>query len=156
FGMLGASGAVAVLSFFAVSAVLQGHGPFRGHPAHDTGIAMQYFLLLRAVPFYLIAVLIQQKQTVEAVLRENESAFRSMADSAPVLIWISSADRLGEFFNRGWLDFTGRSLNQERGTGWMQGVHEEDQSRFVDDSQRACDARQPFEMEYRLRRHDGE
>src|SRR5262249_28971231 len=156
FGTLGTSGAVAVLSFFVVSAGLNGHGPFAGDSARDTAIAVQYFILLRAVPFYLVAVLIEEKQSVERVLRESESRFQNMANTAPVLIWMSGADRLREFFNQGWFEFTGRTLDQERGAGWAGGVYKEDLGRCLDAYHRAFEARHAFELEYRLRRRDGE
>jgi PAS domain S-box-containing protein len=90
------------------------------------------------------------------VLRESEARFRTMADSAPVLIWMSGDDKLCNFFNRGWLAFTGRALEQERGNGWLEGVHADDIDRCLSTYVQAFDQRHEFEMEYRLRRHDGE
>jgi PAS domain S-box-containing protein len=155
FGMLGTSGAIAVVAFIAVDAALEGRGPFFGQSPVETGLALQQSLLLRATPLYLVAVLIEERKGIENSLRESEARFRGMANSAPVLIWMSGPDKLCEFFNLGWLKFTGRTLEQEFGNGWAEGVHPEDMPRCLDIYHSSFDARQPFEMEYRLRRHDG-
>jgi two-component system, LuxR family, sensor kinase FixL len=89
-------------------------------------------------------------------LRESEARFRGMADAAPVMIWMSDPDKLCTFFNKGWLDFTGRSLEQELGNGWAEGVHPEDSDGCFEVYAKGFDARQPFTMEYRLRRGDGQ
>jgi hypothetical protein len=79
-----------------------------------------------------------------------------MANSAPVLIWESGLDKVCAFFNSRWLEFTGRSLEQEIGNGWLEGIHPDDVAMCLESYSSAFDARCPFEIEYRLRRHDGE
>ncbi|HZF16152.1 MAG TPA: PAS domain S-box protein [Steroidobacteraceae bacterium] len=156
FGMVGATGAVAALTFVSVAAAISGRGPFSGHTPSATAADLQQFLLLRAAPLYLVAVLIEQTERVGQSLRESEQRFRSMADSAPVLIWMADSAKRTEFFNQGWLDFTGRTLDQECGDGWKAGIHADDLARCLAAFQSAFDARHSFELEYRLRRHDGE
>lgn len=89
-------------------------------------------------------------------LEETESRFRTLADSAPVLLWMAGIDGLCDFFNQGWLSFTGRKLEEELGNGWAEGIHPEDFSRCLQLYLDAFVARRSFAMEYRLRRHDGE
>jgi PAS domain S-box-containing protein len=96
-----------------------------------------------------------QKQAQEA-LRESEARFRTMSDVAPVMIWMSDTDKLCTFFNQGWLDFTGRPLEQELGNGWTEHVHPDDLNRCLEVYVNSFDARQTFTMEYRLQRSDGE
>src|SRR5213076_867683 len=96
------------------------------------------------------------RKQAEDALRESEERFRTVANAAPVMIWMSGTDKACTFFNKGWLDFTGRKLEQELGNGWADGVHREDFDRCHKVYESCFDARQPFTMEYRLRRHDGE
>jgi PAS domain S-box-containing protein len=99
---------------------------------------------------------VTKRKIAEEELRESEERFRTVANAAPVMIWMSGPDKLCTFFNKGWLDFTGRSPEQELGNGWAEGVHREDVDRCHDVYQNSFNARESFTMEYRLRRSDGE
>ena len=96
------------------------------------------------------------RREAERAVRESEERFRLMANAAPVLIWMSDVDKRCTYFNQGWLKFTGRSLEAELGHGWTEGVHPDDFEKCLDTSTKAFDRREPFQMEYRLRRADGE
>jgi PAS domain S-box-containing protein len=97
----------------------------------------------------------QQAIAFEAA-KESEQRFRLVADTAPVMIWLSGADKLCTYVNQTWLEFTGRSVEEELGNGWVDGVHSEDARRCLQTYAQAFDQRESFQMEYRLRRHDGE
>jgi PAS domain S-box-containing protein len=99
---------------------------------------------------------ITDRKRIDALLRESEGRFRLVANAAPVLIWMSGPDTLCTYFNDSWLLFTGRSLEQELGNGWAEGVHADDRDACWATYEKAFNARQPFRMEYRLRRYDGE
>ncbi|MFN8648008.1 MAG: response regulator [Gemmatimonadales bacterium] len=92
----------------------------------------------------------------ESRLRESEERFRTLADQAPVLIWMSGPDAACNYVNAEWLRFTGRPLAEELGIGWSEDVHPDDFAASHETFARAFADREPFRLEYRLRRHDGE
>ena len=103
----------------------------------------------------LAANLIDRKQTEDA-LRHSEQRFRVITEASPVLVWMSGTDKLCYYFNKGWLEFVGRTLEQEVGNGWAENVHPDDFDRCLQIYTTCFDARQPFEMEYRLRHRSGQ
>lgn len=96
-----------------------------------------------------------QKQG-ERALRESEQRVRVITDASPIMVWMAGTDKLCYYFNKGWLDFTGRSLEQESGNGWAENLHPEDVDRCLQIYVSNFDARHPFEMEYRMRHHTGQ
>ena len=104
--------------------------------------------------FGLLANLAKRRRA-ERSLSESETRFRAAADAAPVLMWMSGQDKLCTFFNKAWLDFTGRTMEQEIGTGWTKGVHPDDLKQCLETYANAFDAREPFVMQYRLNNNDG-
>src|SRR5215469_10480452 len=99
---------------------------------------------------------VDKLRTAEAVLLESERHFRTLANSAPVMIWMTGPDKLCTFVNKPWLDFTGQTLEQELGTGWLNGVHPDDVGRCRAAYDSAHDARGNYLIESRFRRSDGQ
>ena len=93
---------------------------------------------------------------LERALRESEQRFRVVTEAMPVMVWMSGTDKLCTYFNKSWLDFVGRTLEQECGNGWAENVHPDDFERCLQIYLSCFDARQPFEMHYRLRHRSGE
>jgi len=156
FGPTGVNTALLTVAFLAISGVVHGRGPFAtGAPAENV-LPLQLFLVTLSLPLMLLAALIAERRARTSILRESEARFRTLADTAPVFIWMSGLDKLCTFLNKPWMDFTGRTLDQELGNGWAEGVHPDDRERCLATYSDAFDARREFTMEYRLRRHDGE
>jgi PAS domain S-box-containing protein len=99
---------------------------------------------------------ITKRKLQEIALRESEQHFRTLANGGTTLIWTSGLDKLCNYFNEPWMRFTGRTLEQEMGNGWAEGVHPDDFECCLQTYVTAFDRQEPFEMEYRLRAASGE
>jgi len=99
---------------------------------------------------------ITERRQAEAAFRESQQLFNTVANTSPALVWMSGLDMGCTWFNETWLNFTGRSTAQEQGNGWIEGIHHDDLDHCLRTYIDSFNARQPFTMQYRLRRHDGE
>gem|GEM_PF-6031790 len=97
-----------------------------------------------------------ERKLTERALKEKEAQYHALADNGMALIWTSGIDKLCNYFNEPWLEFTGRTLNQELGNGWAEGVHPDDFDHCLETYVTAFDKREAFSMEYRLRHASGE
>ena len=89
-------------------------------------------------------------------LRESGERFRTTVETAPAMIWMVGPDKLCTYVNQRWLDFTGRTAAQELGTGWTESIHPDDYERALNEYESSLEAKERFECEYRMRRHNGE
>lgn len=94
-------------------------------------------------------------RVAEELRRESEDRFRIMADTAPVLVWISGRDRKRTWFNKGWIEFTGQTFEEALNEGWRSVVHPDDLSRYLEIYNSSFDKRSPFHIEYRLKHRSG-
>ncbi len=129
-------------------------------------IAAPYGYLIKPVPERELSATLEMalhrhmldrrlKETM-AELRESEQNYKTLTESGQILIWTSGTDKLCNYFNKIWLEFTGRTLQQELGNGWLENVHADDRQRCLDIYIGAFEQSEKFNMEYRLRRHDGQ
>ena len=122
--------------------------------------ALQFIILGISALFVIGMAILTVLLAARAEARDHAAAaldhFQTMADGAPNVLWMSDDTGRSAYFNQKWLDFTGRRREQVSGRNWVQSLHPEDRERSLDTYFAALAARQPFQMEYRLRRYDGE
>lgn len=102
-----------------------------------------------------VAELEAQLEQTKARAETGEESLRQVADSSPLMIWMSGPDALRTYCNRAWLDFRGRSLAEELGNGWTEGLHPDDRDICVETYLTSFGARRPYRIQYRLQRADG-
>ena len=156
FGAAGASSALLIVVLGSIFGATSGGGPFISASPAENVFSLQMFLMAISLPIVFLAGLVEEQREKAKMLSDSEARFRSMANTAPALIWMSGTDKRFTFFNKAWLDLTGRTLDQELDNGWVAGLHSEDSHSFLEQYDRVFDARKNFSMEHRLRRHDGQ
>jgi len=157
FGVLGVSTSLNIVALFSILGAIHQRGPFEGGiSAIEDVRVFQLFYLTASASFMVLAALVEQYQETWRESRENETQLRLVTNTAPVMIRMSDADNQCTFFNQSWLDFTGRSLAQEWRNNWNEAVHREDLDLLLKNYGRAFETRESLEVQYRLRRRDGE
>jgi two-component system, LuxR family, sensor kinase FixL len=156
FGAVGASSALWIVVLGSIFGAANGGGPFMTASPADNVFSLQMFLMAISLPIMFLAGLVEEQRKKAKILSDSEARFRSMANTAPALIWMSGTDKRFIFFNKAWLDLTGRTLDQELGHGWTEGLHSEDAHNFLEQYERSFAARKYFSIEHRLRRYDGQ
>jgi two-component system CheB/CheR fusion protein len=107
--------------------------------------------------FILVAIEdITEHRQATRLLEERESWFRNMANQVPVMLWVAGPDKNFTFLNNTWVDFTGRTIMEETGNGWTDGVHKDDLHRVLAAFHSSFIQRKPYRIKYRMKRHDGE
>ena len=99
---------------------------------------------------------ITERKRAEETIRRSEARIREFADTAPAMLWITDPDGMCTYISRGWLEFTGQRLSEALGLGWAEAIHPDDRTTAAEAFLRANQAREPFELDYRVRRADGE
>jgi PAS domain S-box-containing protein len=97
-----------------------------------------------------------ETKRAERALRESEQRYRTVTEATPIMVWMAGLDKRCYYFNKGWLNFVGRTLEQECGHGWAEGIHRDDFDRCLQIYVSNFDARRSFEMQYRLKHHTGQ
>jgi PAS domain S-box-containing protein len=116
-----------------------------------------YFNAYRQAERFIGTVVdITEQKTREQELQSSIDLFTTMADNVPAMIWMSGNDTYNDFFNKTWLEYTGRTLEQESKEGWLENVHPEDVKHCINGYNQAFQEQKGHYTEYRLRRHDGE
>jgi two-component system sensor kinase FixL len=152
FGKVGASFAVITLLTVFVVAAMRGAGPFAALFSDLTALDLQQFLLLTAAPYYFVAIVVDQEVSIEQSLRESESRFRTLAETAPAMIWMSGPDLQRDYFNQQWRAYTGAGANHD----WTSLVHPDDRETVARAYRRTNGAHPAVTVEYRLMGHDGQ
>ena len=98
---------------------------------------------------------ITEEKNREQILQDSIDMFQTMADNVPAMIWMSGSDKFDDFFNKTWLNFRGRGLDEEANEGWLDGVHPDDVQRCIETYNESFKQQKGFSTEYRLLRHDG-
>jgi PAS domain S-box-containing protein len=155
FGPLGTSSALFVVSMMVTFGGVYGRGPFAATASDAVVLSVQLFLLVPSIAILFLAVLGQQQRQTHSALRESELRFRSLVDTAPVMVWMSDTNGMCTFVNKPWLDFTGLPLESQLGEGWLDSVHPIDRNRVNEHYLRAFHQQTSLMMEYRLQRSDG-
>ncbi|MEQ1529590.1 MAG: EAL domain-containing protein, partial [Methylococcales bacterium] len=114
-----------------------------------------FYMLILSLVGMRLGIYIAERKQIEAALLDSQNHFRTLVNNTSILVWISGLNKRCYYFNQVWLTFTGRTLSQEIGDGWLDGIHQDDLRHYLDTYMAAFDARKAFTIEYRLKCADG-
>lgn len=131
----------------------QPFGVLGAHTTHERQFTDDEAHFLQTMANVLAAAI--QRRRAEVALRDSENRFRALADSVPEIVWTSLPDGRCDYVNRRWYEFTGMSLTETLGFGWVAALHEDDAQRSTDRWMHSMKTGEPFQCEYRFRKKDG-
>jgi len=99
---------------------------------------------------------ITERKRSEEKLLESEARFRNLADTAPVMIWMTDTSKMCNYCNKPWLEFTGRTIEDELGYGWTELIHPDDKTKYSEEFSSMFDEKKEFNIEYRFKKQDGQ
>ncbi len=147
---------IAKYSYFGLDDTWASDELFRSQERNQWLIGIAFGLAIATAAGFWMARLLRQRKRAETRLRESESRFRTLANTAPVMIVASGPDGNATFFNTTWLEFTGRKEESELGYGWIENLHPDDRESTLHAYSLSFRERKRCNLEYRLRRADGE
>ena len=156
FGPAGLCGSMLLMALLSISAVIHGRGPFSQATPTENVFSLQLFLIAMSVPLMLLSAIIRERQNISLALNESEDRFRAAADGAPVMLWVTGPEKECTFVNKGWIEYTGKPLKSHLGNGWTEYLHPDDVESNFEIYVTAFERREPFRMDYRLRRANGD
>ena len=141
----------AIISIQSALSVLWGVGYFSVETSLQNQLMNYWFyMVILSIAGMTLAFYINERKQIEETLLDSQNHFRTLVNNTSILVWISGLNKRCYYFNQAWLDFTGRTLTQEIGDGWLNGIHEDDIRHYLDTYTAAFEARKDFTIEYRL------
>jgi PAS domain S-box-containing protein len=145
-----------ILSAVAIWGEQAGLGPFTSTDPNESFLLVLAFMLSASLPSLALSAAVRMRRRSEAILRASESRIRALAETAPSIIWTAAPDGTITFHNQQWLDYTGIPAEANARDWPLLVLHPDDRERCLAAWKRSLETGEPYEIEVRNRRHDGE